>query len=322
MYVNINIKGNNKGSVSVLADYLDKDDSTYFCDKNHNEVSRETVIKGIDKNTKSLGKNDSKFYMLTLNASDFELNFIKGNKCRISNFSKLSYYNKEQIYDFYKSYVDTVMDNYAKSFNRDNIKGKEDLVYYYRIETERHYRHYDKEVIKGNKRVNQKKEGLNVHVHIIVSRNSVNSKSKLSPNKKFRGSTFNGGKVTRGFSYDDFIDNNLEDFKSLTGFSSSSFYKSSKRSFSKSVKSSSDSSLANGIKGSAKGKATGMLQGKVLSTVTQDTLKDEMKIAGGVQEVTSIIKHIAKANPKVLAKDLAVKAIKTLLNVSSKGAEL
>lgn len=88
------------------------------------------------------------------------------------------------------------------NFGRDNIRGGQDLMYYARVETERSYHPEDEEVKQGIARIGEPKPGLNLHVHVIVSRKSLDGKVKLSPGAKSAGNTWElegRGTVKRGF---------------------------------------------------------------------------------------------------------------------------
>ncbi len=49
-------------------------------------------------------------------------------------------------------------------------------MYYARVETERSYHPEDEEVKQGITRIGEPKPGLNLHVHVIVSRKSLDGK--------------------------------------------------------------------------------------------------------------------------------------------------
>ena len=78
-------------------------------------------------------------------------------------------------------------------------------MYYARVETERSYHPEDEEVKQGIARIGEPKPGLNLHVHVIVSRKSLDGKVKLSPGAKSAGNTWElegRGTVKRGFSHE------------------------------------------------------------------------------------------------------------------------
>lgn len=230
MYIKIS-GGNNKGSCANLADYLckeceDENDASFFTHATHynesecmleNTADVDTVISTIDNNVQKLSKKDSKFYMLTINPSHNELcNLIGVNKDDLKDSSQLSEAQTAKLENELRKYTQDVMNVYAQNFNRPTIKSGDDLIYYAKIEHERTYKHYHKEVIEGKKRPGDKKEGLNYHIHVIVSRKSADGKVKLSPLAASKGDTFElqGKKVTRGFNYEKFTDESCKHFYS------------------------------------------------------------------------------------------------------------
>lgn len=319
MYIKINIKANNNGSCKVLTEYLKKDDNTRFYDKQGNEVTPSDVIKGIDGNTQHLGKNDSKFYMLSINPSESELKHLLGEGRNASSYSDLTGEEKKKIIESLKSYTHDVMDNYAKAFNREKVTGKGDLVYYMKIETAREYHHYDKEVLDGMKKTGERKDGLNLHVHVIVSRNST-AGVKLSPNTKNRNSTFKQGdkEITRGFNYTDFIDKNINHFNESTGYKGDKYFnindyskpRNSQRKTTSWQGRLAKNELKRGIKGSAKHKMS--------QTLTGGVLKEELSMINKAQRGIQAIKMITRP-PQVIAKDVALTLIKSIIGEAGKG---
>ena len=78
-------------------------------------------------------------------------------------------------------------------------------MYYARIETKRTYSPSDEEVRQGTAKIGEVKPGLNLHVHVIVSRKSLDGKVKLSPAAKSAGNSWElegRGTVKRGFSHE------------------------------------------------------------------------------------------------------------------------
>ncbi len=127
----------NKGSAQDLINYLEKENigmdvenQEYFFSHAEENVSPYEVQNILDHNHKGLKANESKFYMLTINPSEAELKHI------ISDPDKL------------KDYTRSVMDEYAKNFNR-TIDGRplngNDLVYYAKLEQTRMYKPEDQE---------------------------------------------------------------------------------------------------------------------------------------------------------------------------------
>ena len=89
-----------------------------------------------------------------------------------------------------RKYTRKVMEEYAANFNGLNKAKKvqaKDLAYFAKIEFNRYYKGSDEEVKQKRAKVDDKKPGNNMHVHLIVSRKDKTNKIKLSPqanNKK------------------------------------------------------------------------------------------------------------------------------------------
>ncbi|UNY98324.1 DUF5712 family protein [Zhouia spongiae] len=128
--------GNTYGqSVTDFVNYLDKENlgnSTDQCESffNHqsDQIPSNRVIEKIDANTAKLKKTEPRFYSITVNPSARELAFIKNNP------------------EALKDYTRKLMEHYAGCFNRDNPITIRDLKYYARVEHQRHYKGFDREV--------------------------------------------------------------------------------------------------------------------------------------------------------------------------------
>lgn len=263
--------GDNKGSVNKLAEYLDKEnegkvgqDRDLFFNHSSDQVEGWQAIDLIDHNNKNLGRNDAKFFMLTINPSQDELSHLiakKTGRDGINDLGELTKKEQNILVDELKSYTRDVMDIYAKNFNRPNITSGSDLVYFAKVETVRKYKH-DESVVMENKEIaakisvleqelchekltsndtekvkemewriknmkasfhrqgesiiksGLKKEGLQLHVHVVVSRNDKNQKVKLSPFSKSRGGfqKLNGKDVMQGLNRDIFRQNTANHF--------------------------------------------------------------------------------------------------------------
>jgi hypothetical protein len=166
-------KTGNKGSVRTLVAYLEKEnkgkdliDQEFFFNHHREMIFASEVIQKIDSNNRKLGKEDSKFFMLVLSPSEIELRFLNSSKKALIDYTR------------------KVMDAYAKNYNK-GITG-DDLLYFAKLERNRYTR--KKEI----------REGLNTHIHVIVSRRDINQKFKLSPMTNHKES--NSGAVKSGFS--------------------------------------------------------------------------------------------------------------------------
>lgn len=199
------VKSGNTGSCHDLVRYLEKEtgEGQRFFSHTEQDISPERVIMDIDGNKKALGANDAKFFMLSLNPSQSEQMHLIGRK--VDDFKELTPQEKKEVFQKLEAFTRSAMDEYALNFGRDNIKGGQDLMYYARVETERSYHPEDEEVKQGIARIGEPKPGLNLHVHVIVSRKSLDGKVKLSPGAKSAGNTWElegRGTVKRGFSHE------------------------------------------------------------------------------------------------------------------------
>ncbi|MEQ8580065.1 MAG: MobB family relaxase [Balneola sp.] len=129
----------NKGSSKAIMEYLDKENDgieshvkqQHFFSNSSDHVTKSQAIVGIDFNKKGLKNNETKFYEMSISFSEKEsdhLNKISQNQAKLDNNIR--------------TYVRSVMDEYAKNFNRE-INGRtlsgEDLVYFAKIERQRRY---------------------------------------------------------------------------------------------------------------------------------------------------------------------------------------
>ena len=100
----------------------------HFFDQNNDLVSPEKVIKEIDGNTAKLKKKEPKFYSITISPSQRELKAI-------NNDPKLL-----------KKYVREVMKDYSAAFYRDQPVLVNSIKYYAKIEHERTFKGFDREI--------------------------------------------------------------------------------------------------------------------------------------------------------------------------------
>ena len=185
-------KGGNIGSCSDYANYLDKenenkpaDEQEYFFSCDRDRVQTFEVINEIDSNKGKLNNKEAKFYSITISPSKEELSHI-GNDS-----------------DILKNFVRSVMDEYAKNFNRSDkgVNSGKDLVYFAKLENERKYKGNDREVLNTEYRQGELKQGDNRHVHVIVSRMDKNQYTSLGALASSKGhiQTNFGKKSSKGF---------------------------------------------------------------------------------------------------------------------------
>ena len=115
--------------------YLEKEnedrspeDREQFFDQNNDQVSPERVVEEIDKNTAKLKKREPKFYALTINPSQRELRHIGNDPDKL------------------RQYVREVMKDYAAAFHRDREVTVDDIKYFAKIEHERRFKGFDRQV--------------------------------------------------------------------------------------------------------------------------------------------------------------------------------
>ena len=339
--------GDNKGGCSRLVDYLEKEnedkietDKEGFFDHLSDAILKDVVISKIDSNNKNLGKNDNKFFMLTVNPSQRELKHLiqRTSGKDVESLSELSKEDRSKLMLELKNYTRGAMDVYAGNFGRDNVNSGSDLVYFAKVETVREYKHVDP-LVKENKAISfeifqlknkidalnkhgkasevgaieknirdlasqyhrqgeeiiktgLKKEGLQLHVHVVVSRNNVTQKTKLSPLSTSKGGLrkLNGKDVMEGFNHEKF----KEDVNTL--FASNYQYQSNKKEqYNAKNTSSLVGELGADIGQKVKGKAKSTLKNELL----QGHLAEERKVLNRTQDLVQLVR-----NPKQKALSL------------------
>src|SRR3989339_1320261 len=175
----------NSRSCAQVTNYLVQEkegrgEAAIFFNIEKDTLTKEEATRIIDENVKGLKSGDDKFINIAINPSDEELTFI-GN-------------DKEKL----KEYAKEVMRQYAENFEIKNKVSQEDIVWVATIHDERHYKHNDiyyteAEQKKNGKykgdtkpgmenfKVGDKKEGLNTHIHVIVSCRDRDMKTTLNP---------------------------------------------------------------------------------------------------------------------------------------------
>ena len=138
MYINItkqHLKATFSQSSADFVDYLEKenegkqlDQQEYFFDQRNDHITPEKVVQKIDGNTAKLSKKEPKFYSLTINPSKRELKHINNDPQKL------------------KEFVREVMKDYAASFYRDKPVSVHSLKYFAKVEYERTFKGYDKQV--------------------------------------------------------------------------------------------------------------------------------------------------------------------------------
>lgn len=191
--MNVKIQGGgsgkyaNKGSCTSVVTYLQHEDmeraleglkTETFFNNDYDKISSKEVTYKIDNNKAKLGKDDAKFYVLTISPSANEIRGMGKNEI-------------ERVSAFREYIRNEVMEVYANNFNKG--LSKENIEYYAKIHLER-----------GDK------AGYNMHAHIIVSRKDISNKIKISPKTNHRDTK--KGIVRGGFDRTEFYQNIEETF--------------------------------------------------------------------------------------------------------------
>ena len=138
MYISVTRQHLNKTfsqSASDFVAYLEKENEgkspelqEHFFDQNNDSIPPGQVVKEIDGNTAKLKKKEPKFYSLTINPSKTELKAINNDPALL------------------RLYVREAMKDYAASFYRENPVSVDSIKYYAKIEHERLYKGFDREI--------------------------------------------------------------------------------------------------------------------------------------------------------------------------------
>lgn len=155
----------NKGSALRTANYLAMEAkeqgavATFFGAPGSGEKTAEAVVALLDQNVKGLRQDDAKFYSLVLSPSPEELAYIGSDHQALV------------------SYTQEVMKDYAQNFTLKNGRelGEANLVWAATIHQDRKNRGTDVGV-QG-----EKKDGLQTHVHVLVSARDADQKITLNP---------------------------------------------------------------------------------------------------------------------------------------------
>lgn len=120
MYVKVHNpkeSGGNTGSSEALFSYLEKENEgrdivehEHFFSHHQEGFSKYEAMNIIDNNKAKLGKEDEKFFMVSINPSEPELKHIQEK------------YGVDKTEEALKHYTRNVMDEYAKNFNRSIIE--------------------------------------------------------------------------------------------------------------------------------------------------------------------------------------------------------
>ena len=171
---NREITYDNKGSAARLTNYFAheakelNEELTLYFNQERDDVSQEEGLAAIDKNIKGLKKDDVKFVSLVIAPSEGELKHVNNDPEKLMEYTR------------------AVMENYAKNFTLKDGRQlqSKDLVWSAIVHKTRRFKHDDDEVKQGKNQRGERKEGLQTHIHIIVSTRDQAQKITLNPTGK------------------------------------------------------------------------------------------------------------------------------------------
>ncbi|TXG39567.1 MobB family relaxase [Seonamhaeicola maritimus] len=233
---------NFSGSVRDFVKYLEKENEENnlglqesFFDQYNDNIPAEEVIAQIDNNTSKLNKKDPKFYSMVVSPSQRELKAINNDPEKLRQYIRalmndyaasfhrnevvkvddIKYYAKIEKERTFKGTDREIQENqpYATKIlklkkeiraiengelkvNINRIKKEIE-----RLETDAPHQINGKRIVRG-----MKKDGMQNHVHIIVSHKDATNTFKLSPlsQHKENETILNGKKIKQGFNRDKF----------------------------------------------------------------------------------------------------------------------
>jgi len=243
-------------SAGDFVGYLEKEnqgksllDKEYFFNQYDDEIRPYEVIKEIDGNTSKLKLREPKYYSVTINPSQYELKHINNNPEKLRAFVRETM--KEYAGSFNREIngkpvnVDDIKYfakiEHERIYKSNDIAIRENKPYSNQIfHLKNEYRKLERGEIAGNTRqleneINKlvrdapykihgqvveegmKKEGLQSHIHIIVSRKDASNSYSLSPGSKYKASEveMHGKMVKRGFERDRFFQNSEKTFDKM-----------------------------------------------------------------------------------------------------------
>ena len=243
-------------SAGDFVNYLEKEnqgkgplDKEYFFNQHKDSIQPYEVIKEIDGNTAKLKLKEPKYYSITISPSQYELKHIQNNPEKLrafvretmkeyaSSFNReihgkpislddIKYFAKIEQERTYKSNDVAVREN--KPYSKQIAHLKNEIRKVDRGEIPGNIRQLENNIqklvrdapykIRGQLvEAGMKKEGLQSHIHIIVSRKDASNSYSLSPGSKYIASEvkMHGKIVKRGFERDRFFQGSEKTFDKL-----------------------------------------------------------------------------------------------------------
>tara|TARA_R110002012_G_scaffold169187_2_gene333062 strand:- start:288 stop:1313 length:1026 start_codon:yes stop_codon:yes gene_type:complete len=243
-------------SAGDFVSYLEKEnqgksllEKEYFFNQDEDKIRPYEVIKEIDGNTAKLKQKEPKYYSITISPSQYELKHIHNNSEKLRAFVRetmkeyagsfnreingrpinvedIKYFAKIEHERAYKSNDVAIREN--KPYIKEIAQLKNELRKVERGEIPGNIRQIENDIQKLVRDVpyksrgnvvepGMKKEGLQSHIHIIVSRKDASNTYSLSPGSKYKSSEveMHGKMVKRGFERDRFFQNSEKAFDKM-----------------------------------------------------------------------------------------------------------
>lgn len=188
----------NTGSSNVLIHYLEheaheegREDRAIFFDGVGEGITAGEVEERIGGNIQGLQKGKPHFHSLVISPSQEELRHVHDDPKKLQEFTR------------------QVMENYAANFSdkRQRPLKSEDLVWYATLHRSRHYSGLDDAVQEGRAQKRQPKDGVQTHIHVIVSARDRTMSRSLHPDAG-----------SRRFNYRNWLAKNEADFGRMYGY--------------------------------------------------------------------------------------------------------
>ncbi len=250
------LNGTYTQSVGDYVTYLEKENKErsiemqeHFFDQNNDQVSTEEVIREIDNNTKKLRQRDPRFYSIVVSPSPKELAHIQGDSEKLKTYTRelmkqyakafhrnqevrvedLKYYAKIEHQRTYRGFEKKIQEN--APYRKEIARLQNNIQKIHRGEIEGNIKKLEKQIRQLTQQAPHKlrgelikegmqKEGLQTHIHIIVSRRDQSNTYTLSPLSKHKTSevTLNGKTIKRGFDRNQFYQAAEKTFDRTTGY--------------------------------------------------------------------------------------------------------
>lgn len=243
-------------SAGDFVTYLEKEnqgkeplDREYFFNQYEDKIKPYQVISEIDGNTAKLKHKEPKYYSITISPSQYELKHIHNNPERLRAFVREAM--KEYANSFNREIngrpirIDDIKYfaklEHERTYKSNDVAVRENKPYINQIaHLKNEIRNVERGEVSGNIRQlendirklvrdapykirgkmvepGMKKEGLQSHIHIIVSRKDASNSYSLSPGSKYKVSDveMHGKIVKRGFERDRFFQNSERAFDKM-----------------------------------------------------------------------------------------------------------